>query len=86
MALLLRHEFPEADFSKLIRICIVHDLGKAITGDIPAIDEDAAMPKAAEGRHGLLDILAPLPDVLRAELVALSDEYESAGLRSRHAS
>jgi putative hydrolase of HD superfamily len=47
MALLLRHEFPEADFSKLIRICIVHDLGKAITGDIPAIDEDAAMPKAS---------------------------------------
>jgi putative hydrolases of HD superfamily len=78
MALLLRHEFPDLDFSKLIRICIVHDLGEAITGDISAIDQDAAVPKAAEERLGLLDILAPLSDGLRAELVALWDEYESA--------
>jgi putative hydrolases of HD superfamily len=78
MALLLRHEFPEIDFSKLICICIVHDLGEAVTGDIPAIDQDAAAPKAAEERRGLLAILAPLPDVLQAELVALWDEYESA--------
>ncbi len=26
MAVLLRHEFPAVDFSKLIRICVVHDL------------------------------------------------------------
>ena len=79
MALLLRHEFPGVDFSKLIRICIVHDLGEAIAGDIPAIDQDATVPKSAEERLGLLDILAPLPDALRAELVALWDDYESAG-------
>jgi putative hydrolase of HD superfamily len=78
MALLLRREFPEVDFSKLICICIVHDLGEAVTGDIPAIAQDAAAPKAAEERLGLLDILAPLPEVLQPELVALWDEYESA--------
>ena len=78
MALLLRDEVPEVDFSKLIRICIVHDLAEAITGDIPAIDQDAAAPKAAEERLGLLDILAPLPEGLQVELVALWDEYESA--------
>jgi putative hydrolase of HD superfamily len=61
MALALRHEFPEVDFSRLIRICIVHDLGEAITGDVPAIDQDAAAPKSANERRGLLEILAPLP-------------------------
>lgn len=78
MALALRNEFPEVDFSRLIRICIVHDLGEAVTGDVPAIDQDAATPKTAKERLGLLDILAPLPDALQAELLALWDEYESA--------
>ncbi len=78
MAVLLRHEFPEVDFSKLIRICVVHDLGEAVAGDIPAIHQDAAAPKAAQERLDLLDILAPLPGGLREELVALWDEYESA--------
>jgi putative hydrolase of HD superfamily len=45
---------------------------------VPAIDQDAATPKTAKERLGLLDILAPLPDALQAELVALWDEYESA--------
>jgi putative hydrolases of HD superfamily len=48
MAVLLRQEFPEVDFSKLIRICVVHDLGEAAAGDIPAVDQDAAAPKAAQ--------------------------------------
>jgi putative hydrolases of HD superfamily len=78
MAVLLRHEFPEVDFSKLIRICIVHDLGEAVAGDVPAMDQKAAAPKAAQERLDLLDILAPLPGGLRAELVSLWDDYESA--------
>ena len=78
MALALRNQFPEVDFSRLIRICIVHDLGEAITGDVPAIDQDVATPKTAKERLGLLHILEPLPDTLQAELVALWDEYESA--------
>jgi putative hydrolase of HD superfamily len=78
MAVLLRHEFPEVDFSKLIRICVVHDLGEAVAGDVPAVDQEAAAPKAAQERLDLLDILAPLPGGLRAELVSLWDDYESA--------
>ena len=35
MALLLRDEFPEADMDKVIRMCLIHDLGEAFTGDIP---------------------------------------------------
>ncbi|NCC17242.1 MAG: HD domain-containing protein [Clostridia bacterium] len=36
MALLLEDEIADADFNKIIRMCILHDLGEAITGDIPS--------------------------------------------------
>lgn len=36
MALWLRAEFPEADMDKVIRMCLIHDLGECFTGDIPA--------------------------------------------------
>ena len=35
MAMLLEPEFPEADMNKVIRMCLIHDLGEAFTGDIP---------------------------------------------------
>lgn len=36
MAWLVQDEFPQADMNKVIRMCLVHDLGEAFTGDIPA--------------------------------------------------
>ena len=56
MALMLRNEFPKFDFPRLIRTCIVHDPGETITGDVPAIDQDAATPKTVKERLGLLYI------------------------------
>ena len=35
MAMLIGPEFPEADMNKVIRMCLIHDLGEAFTGDIP---------------------------------------------------
>ena len=45
MAMLLEEEFPDADMNKVIRMCLIHDLGEAFTGDIPAFnktDSDAS--------------------------------------------
>ena len=42
MAMLLAPEFPEADMDKVIRMCLIHDLGEAFTGDIPAFDKTEA--------------------------------------------
>lgn len=39
MAFFLRDEFPEADMDKVIRMCLIHDLGEAFTGDIPSFDK-----------------------------------------------
>ena len=35
MAFLLRDEFPGLDMEKVLHMCIVHDWGEAVTGDIP---------------------------------------------------
>lgn len=42
MAFFLRDEFPEADMNKVIRMCLIHDLGEAFTGDIPCFDKSAS--------------------------------------------
>ena len=40
MAMLVGEEFPELDMDKVIRMCLIHDLGEAFTGDIPAFDKN----------------------------------------------
>src|ERR687890_797178 len=60
MALLLAREFPEVDFARLVKICLVHDLGEAIGGDIPAPEQarrraaGASQGKAHDERRDLL--------------------------------
>ena len=36
MALLLADEFPDVNIEKVVKMCLIHDLGEAITGDMPA--------------------------------------------------
>lgn len=51
MAYLMKDEFPDVDIDKVIRMCLIHDLGECFTGDIPsflktagdAANEDAAL-------------------------------------------
>ena len=50
MAYFLRDEFPEADMDKVIRMCLIHDLGEAFTGDIPSFDKTAADEATEESR------------------------------------
>jgi putative hydrolase of HD superfamily len=83
MALLLAPEFPELDAARLLKICLVHDLGEAIGGDIPA-PEQARRAAAGEAgksqqeRRDLEDLLRPLAQRQRAEILALWDEYDAA--------
>lgn len=78
MAMLLCEHFPEVNFAKLIRICIIHDLGEAIGGDIPAVAQSSTVSKSTQERQDLLQLLEPLPANLREEFTALWDEYEAA--------
>ena len=40
MAYFVSDEFPEADLLKIMKMCLIHDLGEAFTGDIPAFEND----------------------------------------------
>ena len=42
MAYFLRDEFPEADMDRVIRMCLLHDMGEAFTGDVPTFEKSAA--------------------------------------------
>jgi len=84
MALVLRPAFPEIDFAKLVKICIIHDLGEAVHGDVSAPEQarraaaGALAGKAEQERRDLLELLTPLPPVVHDEITALWDEYEAA--------
>lgn len=79
MALVFRPAFPDIDFARLLQICVVHDLGEAIGGDVPAPEQALrAAGKADAERRDLLQLVAPLPPPVGDEIVALWDEYEAA--------
>jgi putative hydrolase of HD superfamily len=84
MALLLAPEFPAVDFARLVKICLVHDLGEAIGGDIPAPEQARRMAigepvgKGASERRDLVTLLAPLAEPLRASITELWDDYQAA--------
>jgi len=72
MALLIFDEFPDVDMYKVIKMCLIHDFGEAITGDIPSFyktKEDSE--KEDEAVDGLLELL---PDSLAAEFSDLFAE------------
>ncbi|MGQ0561201.1 MAG: HD domain-containing protein [Gemmatimonadota bacterium] len=81
MALVFAPSYPDIDSARLIKICIIHDLGEAIGGDIPAIQQVPGVSKAGKEREDLLELLSPLPERLREEITALWDEYEAATSR-----
>lgn len=78
LALILEKHFPKVNMSRVIKICIVHDLGEAINGDIPAPSQDNSMDKSKNERNGLLQLANSLPEDIEKELVDLWDEYETA--------
>jgi putative hydrolase of HD superfamily len=78
MAAVLADRVPGIDLARLLKICLIHDLGEALHGDVPAPEQTPDSGKAARERTDLLEVLAPLPARLRDELTALWDDYDAA--------
>ena len=74
MVFFMRDEFPEADMDKVIRMCIIHDLGEAFTGDIPAFEKTAEDEKKEE--ELLYDWVRSLPKSYAEEMQQLYKEME----------
>lgn len=78
MVMLFDRELAEYDRLKLLKLCIIHDLGEAISGDVPATCQSPDDGRAARERADLKTLCAPLPDDLRREIIDLADEYSGA--------
>jgi putative hydrolase of HD superfamily len=78
MAMLLYGRTPGIDLARLLRMCVIHDLGEAIGGDVPAPAQQAGAGKAGQERADLLQLTASLPPGLQQEILELWDEYEAA--------
>ncbi len=72
MAFFMRDEFPEVDMDKVIRMCIIHDLGEAFTGDIPSFDKTSANEQEEE--ELLYRWVNGLPENYAKEMMALYEE------------
>lgn len=78
MAMVFEPELVGIDMTRLLKICLIHDLGEAISGDTPAVEQGNDPDKSARERADLQTLLAPLDAPRRAEFLALWDEYEHA--------
>jgi putative hydrolase of HD superfamily len=78
MAMLLYGRAPGVDVARLLRMCLIHDLGEALGGDVPAPAQQGGAGKADRERADLLELTASLPEAMQREIVGLWDEYEAA--------
>jgi len=75
MAMLIAPEFPEADMNRVIRMCLIHDLGEAFTGDIPTFWKTEA---DTEKEDAVFDRwVQTLPQETREEFSALLTEMNA---------
>ena len=72
MAMLCADEYPDLDMNKAIKMCIIHDLGEALTGDVPAFLKTEEDEKKEEG--AIARLLSMLPDEARGEFSSLFAE------------
>ncbi|HML67561.1 MAG TPA: HD domain-containing protein [Clostridia bacterium] len=75
LALLIAPEFPEVDGNKLIRMCLIHDFGEAITGDIPSFLKTKDHEETEES--AVKALLSALPEPQRGELSKLFVEMDA---------
>ena len=75
MAYFLRDRFPDADLTRVLLTCLLHDIGEVFTGDIPTFEKTDA-DRTRE--HALRDDwIAALPPPYDAELRALFAEMDA---------
>jgi len=73
-AMMVGRQYPELDALRIMQLCVVHDLGETINGDIPAPEQTGC--KTDEERADMVDLLRPLPEDMQQEMLALWEEYE----------
>lgn len=74
MAYLVKDEFPDVNIDRVIQMCLFHDMGEAVTGDIPAFEktkQDEAVEDSAVSQ-----LLERLPEPYCREVGELFREMQ----------
>ena len=74
IAYFIKDEFKEVDMDKVIKMCIIHDLGEAFTGDIPTFDKNNQHEQTEEDY--LNQWVKSLPDNISNEMTDLYQEMK----------
>ncbi|MBV4484586.1 HD domain-containing protein [Pseudomonas sp. SWRI153] len=78
MAIVFGDYLTGLDRLKMLKMCVIHDLGEAISGDIPAVNKGSFPNKSEQERSDLLLLTKALDETLRTEILMLWDDYENA--------
>ena len=78
IAMVLAPAHPELDLARVLRLCVVHDLGEAISGDVPATEQHNDPERKSRERRDFMTLVQPAPAAIRGALLALYDEYDNA--------
>lgn len=73
-AWLVREEFPDYDMNRVMELALFHDMGEALTGDIPAFEKDKEDEKKEEQAQE--KIAGMLPEPYRERLADIFREVE----------
>ena len=75
MAFFMKDEFPALDMDKVIKMCLIHDLGECFTGDIPSFLKSGGDEERE--RSALETWVASLPAPYSVELKTLYAEMDA---------
>ena len=75
MAMLCADEYPNLNINKVIKMCLIHDFGEAITGDIPAFLKTDKNEKDEE--QAIESLLTLLPVDTKKEFFELFEEIKA---------
>lgn len=79
MAFFMRDEFPDVDMDKVMKMCLIHDIGEAFTGDIPVFDKTQAHEDREE--RLLYSWVQTLPEPYAGEMMTLYKEMDALQTR-----
>ena len=75
MAMLVKHEFTDMDIEKVIKMCLIHDMGECFTGDIPTFVKTSDDRKTEDIL--LYKWIKTLPKDIKNDFTALFDEINA---------
>lgn len=75
MAMLLKHEFADVDIERVIKMCLIHDMGECFTGDIPTFIKTSNDRKTEDIL--LYKWIETLPMDIKKDFTALFDEINA---------